>query len=193
MIDPFKITNFNRTEAELEEFLLFCICVAGKGAEQQAKKLSEFLFASTVIGTMTPFEWINHLNKLGTWMLNHPLTRCLQIHKLGQYTRLQHAFTEVAKLKNLNNISVEELENIKGIGPKTARFFVMHSRPNQQFAVLDTHILKYLKSHGIAAPKSTPTKNKYLQLEQIFLDIVKKSGKSVAEFDLEVWSSYAKK
>ena len=39
MITPTTITNYNRTEAELEEFLMFAILVAGKGAEQQALKL----------------------------------------------------------------------------------------------------------------------------------------------------------
>jgi hypothetical protein len=43
MITPTTITNYNRTEEELEEFLLFSILVAGKGAEQQAKKLDAFL------------------------------------------------------------------------------------------------------------------------------------------------------
>jgi hypothetical protein len=38
MIDPNKVTNPARTPAELEEFLLFCLVVAGKNADQQAAK-----------------------------------------------------------------------------------------------------------------------------------------------------------
>ena len=41
MIDPYKITNYNRTESQLQEFLLFCILVAGKTAYIQAKKLED--------------------------------------------------------------------------------------------------------------------------------------------------------
>ena len=42
-VDPYNITKYNRTEAELECFLLFCIVVAGKTAYIQAQKLDEFL------------------------------------------------------------------------------------------------------------------------------------------------------
>ena len=42
-IDPYNITNFNRTEGELQLFLLFCIVVAGKTAYIQAEKLEQFL------------------------------------------------------------------------------------------------------------------------------------------------------
>jgi hypothetical protein len=38
-VDPYNITKYNRTEAELECFLLFCIVVAGKTAYIQARKL----------------------------------------------------------------------------------------------------------------------------------------------------------
>ena len=42
-VDPYNITKYNRTKAELECFLLFCIVVAGKTAYIQAQKLDEFL------------------------------------------------------------------------------------------------------------------------------------------------------
>ena len=42
-IDPYNITNFNRTEEELQLFLLFCIVVAGKTAYIQSEKLEQFL------------------------------------------------------------------------------------------------------------------------------------------------------
>ena len=43
LIDPYKITNYKRSKNELEEFLLFCIVVAGKTAYIQSQKLDEFL------------------------------------------------------------------------------------------------------------------------------------------------------
>lgn len=92
---------------------------------------------------------------------------------------------------NLKSCSVDDLENIYGIGPKTARCFLIHSRPNMRFAGLDTHILKYLRGLGYEVPKTTPTGKKYKEIEQIFLNLVDKSGKSVAEFDLEIWRKYS--
>jgi thermostable 8-oxoguanine DNA glycosylase len=93
---------------------------------------------------------------------------------------------------NLRTCTVEDLESVYGIGSKTARCFIIHSRPDANCAGLDTHILKFLKSKGHDVPSSTPGRKQYKQLEQVFLGYVKQSGKSVAEFDLGVWNSYAK-
>jgi len=43
MIDPSNITNFDRTDGELEEFALFAPAVAGKTADVQASKVNELL------------------------------------------------------------------------------------------------------------------------------------------------------
>ena len=53
MIDPNNVTNPARTAAELEEFLLFCVVVAGKNADQQSLKLERFL------GGRRPFAFID--------------------------------------------------------------------------------------------------------------------------------------
>ena len=47
-IDPYNITNFQRSDAELELFLLFCIVVAGKTAYIQSEKLDLFLGKTNV-------------------------------------------------------------------------------------------------------------------------------------------------
>ena len=195
MIDPTNITNYNRTEAELEEFLLFCIMVAGKNAKQTAKKLDSFLFTACVIGEMTPFEWLEHLVKLkSNGISSNALMNCIKTHKLGQYNRLEKAFTGILQFKgNLKNVSVEELESISGIGSKTSRFFVLHSRPNQQVAVLDTHILKWMYEQGYDVPRSTPPKGRYAIIEKDFLTECDKAGKTPAEFDLEIWKQYSQK
>jgi thermostable 8-oxoguanine DNA glycosylase len=122
----------------------------------------------------------------------------LEIHmkqfKLGQYKRIGHAFTEILKFKGrLKTVTVEELESVKGIGSKTARFFVLHSRPNQRVAVLDTHILKYLKNMGHNVPKATPAKNKYKVIEELFIKIADGLQMSIADLDLHIWKTYAQK
>lgn len=191
MINPTTITNFNRTEAELEEFLMFAILVAGKTAKTQAKKLEEFLSSKETLGLpedTTPFEYIEYLIK------GNMLSSLMMKHKLGQYKRLTFAFIGICKFKgNLKNVSVEELESVNGIGSKTARFFVLHSRPDANVAVLDTHILKWLNEQGYNAPKATPPKKKYSQLEKIFLTEAWKREMSPADLDLTIWKSYATK
>jgi len=92
----------------------------------------------------------------------------------------------------LRTCSIDELESIFGIGRKTSRCFVMHSRRNAQCAGLDTHILKFLRSKGHDVPKSTPgSKKKYLEIENLFLKYAKKSNKTIAKFDLDIWKKYA--
>ena len=186
MITPEKITNYNRTQAELEEFLLFAILVAGKKASTTAKKLDNFLANGCV---KSPFKFLQCFVDYG----NMGLDGWMRGHKLGQYKRLNNAFRGVLQFKGkLKDVSVEELESVKGIGPKTARFFILHSRPDQQVACLDTHILKWMGSKGYKVPKTTPSKKKYKQIESDFLHECHKVGKKVADMDLEIWKSYAK-
>ena len=189
MIDPTKITNYNRTEAELEEFLLFCIMVAGKNAKQTAKKLHKFLATSRFLG-FNPFRYLHCEIEHTDCLLG--LEQSMKEYKLGQYKRLEKAFTGILQFENrLKEVSVEELESVSGIGSKTARFFALHSRPNQRFAVLDTHILKWMYSQGYDVPRSTPPKNKYSIIEKDFLTECDKAGKTPADFDLEIWKSYS--
>ncbi len=188
MITPTTITNFNRTEEELEEFLMFAILVAGKGAEQQAKKLNAFLKRSMHENAGKPFQHIQHLLDWGWLELR------MREFKLGQYKRIGHAFTEILKFKGrLKNVTIEELESIKGIGSKTARFFILHSRPNQRVAVLDTHILKWMGALGINVPKATPPKKKYGELEEKFIALADERKMSIADLDLHIWKTYAQK
>lgn len=186
MIEPTKITNFNRTEAELEEFLMFAILVAGKTAKTQAKKLHDFLLPYSRVGT-SPFEGLEHLIENGC-IITH-----MKNHKLGQYNRIGHAFREIVKFKGrLKDVTLDELESVKGIGSKTARFFLLHSRPDQELAVLDTHILKWLAVvTRIGMPKSTPAKKKYREIEQLFLTEASIRNMTPADLDLHIWKTYA--
>lgn len=183
MIDPTKITDFKRTTTELEELLLFCILVAGKTASIQAKKLELFLTADKL--KKSPFQLLEY------YINQKSLLRKIKNAKLGQYSRLQRAFRQVLAL-DVKTCTVEQLEQITGIGPKTARFYILHSRPNQQVAVLDTHVLKWLRDElGLETPKSTPSSKKYLELEQAFLKYCKDNQKNPAIFDLEIWNKYS--
>ena len=194
MITPTNITNYNRTQAELEEFLLFTILVAGKTAKTQAIKLDSFLSNHPLKnGTLndkkdSPFDFIQRLIDLK--MLKIWMKDC----KLGQYNRLENAFVGIMQFKGkLDSVTLDELESISGIGSKTSRFFLLHSRPDQKIAVLDTHILKYMSKQGYNVPKVTPSdKKKYRKIEEDFLYEAKILRKNPAELDLEIWKSYSK-
>ena len=180
LINPNDITNFQRSQDDLEAFWLFCIVVAGKNSQVQAQKLAKFLEPAHEAG-LSPLEYIEHVSDLET---------LLREVKMGQYNRLTQAFKESAYM-DVSAANLLRLESIFGVGPKTSRFFILHSRPNQRFAVLDTHILRWLRQQGIDAPKVTPTGTRYLKLEQQFLDYCDACNMSPAELDLHIWKEGA--
>ena len=196
MIDPYNITNYNRTQNELEEFLLFCIVVAGKTAYIQAQKLNEFL-SSVNTRLMMP-ENINPFQTLKSADQHGILFEEIKKAKLGQYKKINSGFKYIVEKEyNLNRMTPDILEKIPGVGMKTSRFFLLHSDIfyKDKIAVLDTHILKFIKENiDERAPKSTPViPLTYRYWEDLFLKWCGSMNKDTAEFDLETWKSYARK
>jgi thermostable 8-oxoguanine DNA glycosylase len=194
-IDPYNITNFSRTEEELQLFLLFCIVVAGKTAYIQADKLEQFLCSVNERLMMpvrvSPFQTIKSADQHGILMEE------IQKAKLGQYRKIYAGFKFIAESKlDLRKTTPDQLEIIPGVGMKSSRFFLLHSDINYQnnIAILDTHILKFIKENiDERAPKSTPTiRVTYKYWEDVFLYWCEQNNKNVADFDLEVWKSYAR-
>jgi hypothetical protein len=95
MIDPYKITNFNRNQYELEEFLLFCIVVAGKTAYIQAQKLNDFLVSVNTRLCMP--EYINPFQSLKSAEQHGILMEEIQKAKLGQYKKIYAGFKYISE------------------------------------------------------------------------------------------------
>jgi thermostable 8-oxoguanine DNA glycosylase len=194
-VDPYNITNYNRTKSELECFLLFCIVVAGKTAYIQARKLDEFL-TSVNTRLMMP-EHINPFQSLKSAEQHGILFEEIKKAKLGQYKKIYSGFKYITEREyNLSRMTPQILEEIPGVGMKTSRFFLLHSDTfyKDKIAILDTHILKFIKENiDERAPKSTPViPLTYRFWEERFLSWCEQNNKNVAEFDLEVWKSYAR-
>jgi len=195
MIDPYNITNYNRTKNELEEFLLFCIVVAGKTAYIQAQKLQDFL-SSVNTRLMMP-EHISPFQSLKSAEQHGILFEEIKKAKLGQYKKIYSGFKFISEREyNLSRMTPKILEEIPGVGMKTSRFFLLHSDTfyKDKIAILDTHILKFIKENiDDRAPKSTPViPLTYRFWEERFLNWCELNNKNVADFDLEVWKSYAR-
>ena len=190
MIDPTKITNYYLTIPQLQEMILFWVCAAGKNGITSARCLDKLLNSCqhAVSKNYTPFQTIEFIAK------NKNLASEMQKCGIGCFNNKSKTFISLIQSNlDLKKCSVSELEAIPGIGPKTARCFLIHTRKNQNYAGLDTHVLKFLRDKGHVVPKSTPVGKKYLELEQIFLRYAQISGKSVSEFDLEIWNYYRAK
>lgn len=169
----------------LEAWMLFCIAVAGKTAKTTTKAINKFLEPR---GNLHPFAYVRKLYAKGQ------LEQALKDAKVGQYTKLCHAFDIISMVRpdELRTWEPQQFEYIHGIGPKTSRFFIQSTRENTRFAVLDTHVLAWMREQGIDAPKSTPSKQQYAKFEKIYLDLCDQLGVSPRNLDTEIWLSRAR-
>ena len=180
VIDPKAVTNFCRTDRELQAFWLFCIVVAGKNSDIASYAVSRFL--SKAKEGQTPFEYLTELGKTN-------IHNALVAARIGQYFRIERAFCQSLAL-DLRTATLEDLTNVYGVGPKTARFFLLHTRKDIPYAVLDTHILAWMRKHGVEdAPSKTPHPKQYGKYERLFIKLAKAyfPGVSLADVDLLIW------
>jgi thermostable 8-oxoguanine DNA glycosylase len=177
-ITPERVTKFDRTDEELESFLIFAIAVAGKKASSIAPKVTRMV--EEMNGT--PFTYLRSSRRDIDAIMHH--------YRMGPYDqRMIPAINGILDL-DLRSCTLHDLLAIKGIGPKTARFFLLHSRPNEKMVVLDVHLLRYLRQeYRMKTPKSTPSGKRYLDLEAEAIRRIEAKNPDVnwADFDLNAW------
>jgi N-glycosylase/DNA lyase len=80
------------------------------------------------------------------------------------------------------------VKNVKGLGWKEASHF-LRNIGHRNLAILDRHILRNLKRHGVikSLPK-TLTPKRYLVIEQKFMEFSSTIGITMDELDLLFWS-----
>ena len=167
-------------ESDRQWWLIYSIIVAGKSykfAERAVGKLKGFQR-----GKQLPFDMIRRL------VDHHLLGDALRSASTGNYTRIERALRELVQSKiDIASCSPQDLEAIHGIGPKTARFFILSTRPNYRCAALDIHILRWLGVQGYSVPPQTPNGRRYAELEQAFLDEADRRGLTPRQLDSEIW------
>jgi len=209
MIDPFNITNHNRTEYELQEFLLYSFMVAGNSPSKTSTKLEKFLAGLPMEYNVSSGDFdtaylpLSRLSVLLDWYDAKTVMLRLSINGFGSQSTTYQFFLEVIQLwkRNANaqptavsQWTFEEIQNLYGIGPKTARFFWLHSHEQASVAPIDTHVVKHLKANGLL-PESTPTVTPssipvYREMERMYIDLAVRSGETLADYDLKVWNKY---
>lgn len=182
LVDPHDITNYALTLPRLQERLLFWIAAANNDANTASRGLYRFLMK--IDGYDEPFAAIRRYDV-------ETLMQLLKESGIGKYTRKARAFLEAAHFeKDLRRCSVDELEALYGVGMKTARCFVMHSRKEAQVAALDTHIKKGLRKLGHDVPMGTLGRNAYLEWEKVLQKYTEQLGMSAAAHDMAWWKAY---
>jgi hypothetical protein len=202
-VDPAAIPE-KMSRPQLEWWILFTIAVAGKGAKQTEKKMRAFFDSIKIYGfddfhvcdTKSPFALVEYL------VLTDKLDDALRQVKLGKYKLLDKGFRAAIKLdldllersKPLD--ALKTLSAIPGLGPKGSRMICMYAFPEHAdyWVVLDTHVLRWLREQGFAAPKSTPPEGPtYKQLELDFKLLAKSRNLTTRQLDTEIWLKYSRK
>jgi len=200
MIDPTKMTRYGLKRHQLEETILFSVLAVQADAARSARSLDILLteirkfFGTRPIVRLAPFEPFklirSYLNEFSVDALRADMGE----FGIGKHGMKSRAFYELAHSDlNLKTCTLEELEKIHGIGRKTSRFFVLHTRPGARVAALDTHILAYMRDQGFDIPKTAPgSAKRYRAIEEQFIGMADELGRDIAEFDLEIWNEYSK-
>ena len=212
-IDPLNITDFERNDFSLQSFFLFAVAVAGKPSGITAEKINSMveLFMESWVENPAyqeghldvPDGPLKHLIDLTTeciwWDDISPAGRNLRHIKLGKYKqwdKLLEWFGFEVRDANyfLRTATLEQLLEIPGVGDKTARFFLLHSRRGEEVVPLDTHILKFVGKTFSDCPKITPRGRAYNFWEERAKRLFKReietnNYSSFAEVDLAIWKS----
>lgn len=95
--------------------------------------------------------------------------------------------SELEKFRNEIEMRDWIVENLKGLGMKEASHFLRNIGYND-VAIIDKHIINILVSEGFIERPKTLTPKKYLKIEEILRKLGQKTGLSLGELDLYLWS-----
>jgi thermostable 8-oxoguanine DNA glycosylase len=175
------------TYASLEWKLLFSILASGRSAKATINAMRR------LIRTDQPFFELWSLIEQDGLM-----TRLIDA-KVGGYERLEPCLRSVIKYVyvdkrvDLRECAPKDLEVVYGIGPKTSRHFILWTQPGAQYAVLEVHVMKWLRGLGYAVPETTPPPGvNYQRVEKIFLSEAKRLGMTAKELDDQLLSQGAR-
>ena len=178
MIDPTSLKGCSP-----EELAMFACCVHGKTAVVQAEKFNNILEALSAVNS--------ELRPLSIWMTLDADEQLglLKQYKIGQYTKIAKAWNHLAAVTP--PFTVANLMKVSGIGPKTARFITVYSGTDTNRAVLDVHVIRWLRKKKLwPYPRAPKNASEYEQGERIFLAQARKLGVTPAELDTSIWQAF---
>lgn len=181
----------DRSDAELQAFIMFCIAVAGKNADNTLRGVNSLMRGWAVrYGEGMPYDWVRKADA------DDRLAADIKQAGLGCFNYRAAYFRSLLEVNpDLRTATTDELEQVKGVSHKTSRFFILFTRPNvDNIAVLDVHILRFMKSQGFeGVPDTPPSSTKvYKEWERWFIELwnnkFRDAWPTLAEFDYAVWS-----
>jgi len=182
-LEEFRETWEKGDEAVFEE-LVFCILTAGASA----------LMGLRGVEALRPVLWTATVDEIAQRIHFHlyPLARAQYIVAARQVVQNEmngrlRAWIESWRGKNTRRDAC--VQKFKGIGYKEASH-LLRNIGFRGYAILDKHILRSLCAFSVIDSEKPPsTRNKYLAIEQRYLDFAEQVGIDPDELDLTLWAS----
>lgn len=128
-----KFKNYNRTEKELEEFLLFSILTSGKitkKSEYILKNIKNFL--TTECKDSERLKWVHKIASIKSNFGRDYIYEFLKEYDLPRNQKVLSCIRDIGKLKtNLKKITEQELKSVNGIGESISNFFISNTRKSK--------------------------------------------------------------
>lgn len=183
--------DYDRTDAELQGFLMFSAAVAGKNADTTIVAVRKLLRAIGADDGFTPFEAVRRYTRLYGC---EEFKGRIRESGMGCFTSRCKSFLSMAHSElDLRACTREQLCSLHGIGFKTASMFILFTRRDAgNIAILDVHILRWLHNERNFSdvPLQTPANiGAYERVEKLFVREYHRSGfeGTLAEFDYHLW------
>ncbi|MEK6807897.1 MAG: N-glycosylase/DNA lyase [Nanoarchaeota archaeon] len=174
-------------EQKLFAELAFCLCTPQSKATSADLAIRRLIDANVLCSSNTS-AIAEHLSRSGVRFGNNKARYIAEAYRY---------FSSSGQLKIRGKLNIEDIvglrnwlaENIIGIGMKEASHFLRNIGFGNDLAILDRHILKNLKKHGVIPiiPKVL-SKQVYLELEERVRKFSQKVRIPMAELDLLFWS-----
>jgi thermostable 8-oxoguanine DNA glycosylase len=182
MINPRDMKSISRSKEGLQEFLLFCLFCQRMNADEAAHKLEALLSWSREGQRFSFRHQLSPFAKLALLYNTGRLEQALGDLQITPFRRMFEAIPQIVHV-DVETCTVELLQCIKHIGPKTARMFMIYGRGATDLVILDEHIMLWLWNHGYAIPASSPKNTVYKQLEAAFQQAAASFGVAPLKLD----------
>jgi N-glycosylase/DNA lyase len=188
------------TETKLLEELVLCLLSSSVKYEVAASYVAYFIeagfFKSWILNVPKQNELYSILNtpilvKSRYIRYRFPKQKSLQLHSMivNIYGRGASIMQILNKCKNPKLIRVKLVEICSGIGNKQSSMFLRNIGFTNKLAILDTHLIDYLKTLQIIPANYTlNTSKKYLLVEDKYLNYAVSKNFNMSHLDSAIWS-----
>jgi|SRR5262245_22128702 len=178
LVEPTRLTNYQRSSDELEALVIYSVMAWGREASRAQRAVSVLL--DHCPAGASPFDRIRAALAAGT------LRAAIESTRIGDYAKRTRALVRAVE-HDPRTVDVDTLSSCVGL--KSARLVILHSRADASCAVLDRHVLAYLRDLGYHVPERDTPRNprRYATLERYVLAECQRQGRHPAELDLTTW------